>query len=187
MRKYGCFKCDFTNNTAVGVNLLHTNLARRRMSSHQSNFNYLCNTSMQDISLKEWRRLYFYNLQCLPFGCYALSPFIWVWLNNKIANECNTRSSSHSLSNDCTVPTCYELAVWTIIYPYFVTTVYLCDLHHYVASTLQIYILLRINKSKRMHTSVPKGADNVPKELSTYVHCQKLFLPCFNKYSPHQE
>lgn len=56
VRKYVCFKCDFTNNNADGVNLLHTNLAgRRTMSSRQPNFilSYLRNTSMQDISLKE--------------------------------------------------------------------------------------------------------------------------------------
>ena len=50
------------------------------MSSHQSHVNLNClrNTSIQGISLKEWRRLYFYNLQYLHFGCYDLSPFIWL-------------------------------------------------------------------------------------------------------------
>jgi hypothetical protein len=110
-KKIRMFQMRFYKQHCRFVNLLHTNLAARHMSSHQSNFNLnnLCNTSMRDISLKEWRHLYFYNLQCLPFACYALSPFIL--LNIKIANECNRRSNSHYLSNESTVPTCYELAV----------------------------------------------------------------------------
>ena len=53
----------------------------------------------------------------------------------------------------------------------------------YIFIYLFIYELTIVNECKRPFL---QGADTVPKELSIYVQCQKLFPPCFNKYSPNQ-
>jgi predicted RNA-binding Zn-ribbon protein involved in translation (DUF1610 family) len=134
VRKYVCFKCDFTNNPDVDVNLLYTTPVGRHISSRQSNFdlNYLCNTSVQDISLTE---------SAFTFTSFRACPLVVMPYQHSydVIFKTSTIVTHVAIITAFQMPTCNQLAIWTVLYSYFVSTVYVCDLHHYVVSTFQVF------------------------------------------------